>query len=262
MRPQSTVKIRIKDKIVGGPRPLICLPLMADDQALLLEQAKAIPTLRPDLIEWRVDALKSLSDMDAVRETLSALYARSRALPLLFTCRAPQEGGLQAMGPALRRQLYQLAITSGQVDLIDIELSSGADMIQELRSMCRSAGVKLVLSYHNFDYTPDSGALLQKLLEAEQTGADIAKIAVMPNDCHDVLTLLNVTCAARSKHLKIPLIAIAMGIDGIITRIAGGLFGSDITFASGTTATAPGQLPIDDLRKAWSVLPWQSEPSN
>ena len=261
MRPQSTVKIKIKDRLVGGPRPLICLPLMADTQAALLEQAQAMATLRPDLIEWRVDALQTLSDIAAVRETLSALYARSRALPLLFTCRALHEGGQQAMDPEARMALYQMAIASGQVDLIDIELSSGADMIQELRSMCRSAGVKLVLSYHNFDHTPDSDALLQKLLDAEKTGADIAKIAVMPRDCHDVLTLLNVTCAARKRHLKIPLIAISMGLEGIITRIAGGLFGSDITFASGTAATAPGQLPIEELRKAWSVLPWQGKPS-
>jgi len=256
MRPQSTVNITIKDKIIGGPLPLICLPLMADNQALLLEQAQAAPTLQPDLIEWRVDALDTLSDMVSVRETLSALHATCRSLPLLFTCRAPQEGGVRALAPEARLSLYQMAIASGQVDLIDVELSSGADMIQELRSMCRSAGVKLVLSYHNFDHTPDSDALLKTLQDAEQTGADIAKIAVMPNDCHDVLTLLNVTCTARSKYLKIPLIAIAMGDTGMITRIAGGLFGSDITFASGAASTAPGQLPIDDLRQAWSVLPW------
>jgi 3-dehydroquinate dehydratase-1 len=56
--------------------------------------------------------------------------------------------------------------------------------------------------------------------------------------------------------MKIPLIAISMGHEGVITRIAGGLFGSDITFASGTATTAPGQLSIMDLRKAWSVMSW------
>jgi len=261
MRPQSTVTINIKDRIIGGPLPLICLPLMASHQTALMEQAQAISSLQPDLIEWRVDALNTLSNVASVSETLSALHAISRSLPLLFTCRALQEGGLQAMDPETRVSLYQMAIASGQVDLIDIELSSGADMIQKLRALCRSAGVKLVLSYHNFDHTPDSETLLQKLLEAERSGADIAKIAVMPSDCHDVLTLLNVTCAARSRHLKIPLIAISMGAEGMITRIAGGLFGSDITFASGVATTAPGQLPVNDLRKVWSVLPWQGESS-
>lgn len=256
MRPQSTVSITIKNKIIGGPLPLICLPLMASDRTALREQAQTIATLRPDLVEWRVDALDTLSNQASVKEALSALYGRSQALPLLFTCRAPQEGGMQTMAPEDRLSLYQMAIASGQVDLIDVELSSGPDMIRELREMCRPAGVKLVLSYHNFERTPDRDALLKTLQKAEQWGADIAKIAVMPKNGQDVLTLLDATWAARNNMLKIPLIAIAMGETGMITRIAGGLFGSDITFASGAASTAPGQLPIDDLRQAWSVLTW------
>ncbi|MEE4113436.1 MAG: type I 3-dehydroquinate dehydratase [Desulfobacteraceae bacterium] len=255
MRPQSPVQIDIKGKCIGGPRPLICLPLLADTQVSLLEQAADIPTLRPDLIEWRVDALATLTDARSVARTLAALHAMSNAWPLLFTCRTPAEGGMQALSTATRVPLYQMAITSEKVDMIDIELSSGQHTIQALRSVCRPAGVKLILSYHDFEHTPDSNALVQKLLEAEQAGADIAKVAVMPRDTQDVLTLLNATHLAR-QQLKIPLIAISMGHMGVITRIAGGLFGSDITFASGTATTAPGQLPIMDLHKAWSVLSW------
>jgi len=255
MRPQSPVQIDIKGKRIGGPRPLICLPLLADTQASLLEQAVSIPALKPDLIEWRVDALDTLADTRSVAQTLAALHVMSKAWPLLFTCRIPAEGGMQTLSAAMRVPLYQMAITSGQVDMIDIELSSGHDTIQALRSVCRPAGVKLILSYHDFERTPDSDALLQKLQDAEQAGADIAKVAVMPRDSQDVLTVLNVTHLAR-QQLKIPLIAISMGHEGVITRIAGGLFGSDITFASGTATSAPGQLSITNLRKAWSVLSW------
>ena len=46
----------------------------------------------------------------------------------------------------------------------------------------------------------------------------------------------------------------AMGAVGGVTRIAGGLFGSDMTFAMGRDATAPGQLPIDRLRTAMAVV--------
>jgi 3-dehydroquinate dehydratase I len=255
MRPQSPVQIDIKGKRIGGARALICLPLLADTQASLIEQARTIPALQPDLIEWRVDALDTLADTRSVANTLAALHAMSKTWPLLFTCRLPAEGGGRAVSEATRMQLYQMAIASGQVDIIDIELSSGLDAIQGLRSMCQSAGVKLTLSYHDFERTPDSGALLQKLLDAEQAGADIAKVAVMPRDSQDVLTLLNATHLAR-QQMKIPLITISMGREGVITRIAGGLFGSDITFASGTVTTAPGQLSVGDLRKTWSVLSW------
>ena len=93
MRPQSPVQIDIKGKRIGGPRPLICLPLLADTQASLLEQAGAIQTLKPDLIEWRVDALDTLADTRSVAQTLAALHAMSKAWPLLFTCRIPPKGG-------------------------------------------------------------------------------------------------------------------------------------------------------------------------
>jgi 3-dehydroquinate dehydratase I len=49
-------------------------------------------------------------------------------------------------------------------------------------------------------------------------------------------------------------VTMAMGALGGISRIAGGLFGSDITFAMGEDASAPGQIPIDRLRQAMEVV--------
>lgn len=261
MRPQSPIKIDIKDKIIGGPRSLICLPLMAADHATLVDQARAATALDPDLIEWRVDAFTPLSQPDAVKDALAALHTTCRGLPLLFTCRSPLEGGGQQLSPEDRLALYRMAISSGQADLIDIELSSGDEMVQTLRRLCRRAGVKLMLSYHNFEGTPDGETLLRLFREAEKAGADIAKIAVMPQESLDVLTLLTAACKARRHYLKIPLVAISMGREGAVSRVAGGLFGSDMTFASGAATSAPGQLPIEDLKKIWSVLPWHGEGS-
>ena len=85
-------------------------------------------------------------------------------------------------------------------------------------------------------------------------GADIAKVAVMPKNYKDVLILLNATLKARTEHLEIPIITMSMGPEGGVTRLAGGLFGSDLTFAIGKEASAPGQIPIGDLRQAMSVL--------
>jgi 3-dehydroquinate dehydratase-1 len=85
-------------------------------------------------------------------------------------------------------------------------------------------------------------------------GADIAKVAVMPKDYADVLTLLSATLKARKGAVKVPIVTMSMGSEGGITRLAGGLFGSDITFAIGKESSAPGQIPIGDLRKAMAVL--------
>jgi 3-dehydroquinate dehydratase-1 len=112
------------------------------------------------------------------------------------------------------------------------------------------------LSYHNFDETPDEAFILDRLVTAGKLGADVAKVAVMPKSYKDVLTLLSATYTARTERLDIPIITMSMGAEGGITRIAGGLFGSDLTFALGKASSAPGQIPIDDLRKAWTALPF------
>ena len=259
MRPQSEIQITIHGRVIGGPRPQICVPLMAASREALLEQADTVDQLQPDLIEWRVDALEELADLGAVRQTLAALRAGRPALPLLFTCRAGEEGGVQTIAPGHRRDLYLMAISTGLADLIDIELASDPLTIRTLQKQAAAAGVRLILSFHDFGRTPDRGVLVRKLREAERAGADIAKIAVMPSTCRDLLTLLDAACEARRRFLKIPLIAIAMGEGGLLSRIAGGLFGSDIVFASGGIATAPGQIAIQDLRKVWSVLSWPEE---
>ena len=78
----------------------------------------------------------------------------------------------------------------------------------------------------------------------------------MPKNYGDVLVLLGATYKARVEILDIPIITMSMGGEGAITRIAGGLFGSDLTFAIGKASSAPGQIPIGEIRKAWEVLPY------
>jgi len=92
-----------------------------------------------------------------------------------------------------------------------------------------------------------------KFLHAEQLGADVAKLAVMPRDLDDVLTLL---CATReaSKKLRIPLISMSMGPYGAMTRLFGWTFGSALTFAVGASSSAPGQVPIEDLNTVLHIL--------
>jgi 3-dehydroquinate dehydratase-1 len=91
-------------------------------------------------------------------------------------------------------------------------------------------------------------------LQAQDMGADIAKLAVMPKNYTDVLTLLGATLRARTGAVKVPIVTMSMGPEGGVTRLAGGLFGSDITFAIGKEASAPGQIPIGALRQAMAVL--------
>ena len=58
----------------------------------------------------------------------------------------------------------------------------------------------------------------------------------------------------RRQGLITTLAIMAMGALGSLTRVAGFLYGSDMAFAVGKEASAPGQIPIADARKLTQML--------
>ena len=132
-------------------------------------------------------------------------------------------------------------------------MSNDPAHIAQVREAARANDIKLILSFHNFSFTPGLETLDQRFLQADQLGADIAKVAVMPRSLEDVLTLLSATLSASQK-LRIPLISMSMGPYGSLTRLFGWTFGSALTFAVGASSSAPGQVPIDDLNTVLAIL--------
>lgn len=253
MRRESRVQVRVRGITIGGKKPLVCLPLMAATRRQLLEQAATLLGLAPDIVEWRADAYPGISGWE-VATLLPELRRTLGGRPLLFTCRLESEGGLQAMTLERRLEVIESALSTGDIDLVDLELSNGQGIIDRIREGAGRAGCPLILSSHDFQTTPPSDQLLATLAAAQAAGADIAKLAVMPKKSSDVLNLLTACDLARQGAVDIPLIAISMGEVGMISRIAGPLFGSDITFAAGIEASAPGQLPIAELRRAMKTV--------
>jgi len=254
MRLQSDTKIAIRNKVIGGPDYLICVPLLAVEKSDLFKEAAAIKRLDPDLLEWRIDAYAHVQDIDDSLDTLAELRKQVHDTPLIFTCRIHSEGGLNKLTRDQRKCLLTETIKTGNLDIVDMELCNDADFIQSILETAKKYGVRVILSYHNFETTPGETFILETLLKAQDLGANIAKVAVMPKKYQDVLKLLNATLKAREQGLKIPAITISMGPHGRLSRIAGGLFGSDITFACGNSPSAPGQIPIEDLRQAMAAL--------
>ena len=240
--------------LAGGRLPAICAPLVARTHGELVAEAAAVAAKQPDLLEWRVDFFGAIGESAQVIETAAAIRQAAGGIPLLFTRRSSREGGEPiALAEPQVVALYRAVCASGQIDFIDYEVGNDAAHVREVREASRAAGVQLVLSFHDFAATPSQSALQQCFARAEQLGADIAKVAVMPRDMQDVLTLLAATLDA-SRTLRIPVISMAMGGAGAVTRLAGGLFGSDLCFAVGQRASAPGQWPIEELEAALSLL--------
>lgn len=239
--------------MAGGKLPLICTPLVGRTRAEVLAEVAAVLPKAPDLLEWRVDFFAALGDAQAVVDTALAIRAAAGTTPVLFTRRSAREGGQPStVAEADVVRVHEAVCDARCVEMVDWEMSSDAADFARMRAATRANEMLLVASYHNFQATPDAAWLTAKFAEAERRGADVAKVAVMPHGPQDVLTLLAATHAA-SQTVALPLISMAMGAYGSLSRMVGWAFGSTVTFAVGKGSSAPGQVPIEDLRTVLQV---------
>ncbi len=244
-------RIKIRGQILPADRlPLVCTPLVAHTQEALIAEAARVAAKRPDILEWRIDHFGALGDTAAVIATARAIRLSTGDLPLIITRRAAHEGG-QTIDLDDRQvvALYQALCAAKAADFLDYELSNPAEGFRQIREACDAHGLQLIGSYHNFEQTPDRETLQALFERAAEAGADIAKVAVMPQSLHDVTRLLDATLEA-SRTPGIPVISMSMGGLGAMTRTHGWLFGSQLTFAVGERSSAPGQIAIEDVREA------------
>ncbi|WPC65279.1 type I 3-dehydroquinate dehydratase [Rhodoferax ferrireducens] len=252
---QSSKPIELHGRpIAGGKLPLICVPLVGHTLDEVMAELAIVLPKKPDVLEWRVDFFEPIGDVAAVIAAAKAIKSKAGDIPLLFTRRSVMEGGEKiALNEDQVIALYGAVCESKAIDLIDYEMANETANIAQVRAAAKSNDIKLVLSFHNFSSTPGLEALASKFLLADQLGADIAKVAVMPRDPNDVLILLAATQQASQK-LRIPLISMSMGPYGSLTRLFGWAFGSALTFAVGARSSAPGQVPIEDLNTVLGIL--------
>lgn len=248
-------RITVNGKPIGGGKvPVICTPLVGRTPEAVLDEAATVLPKAPDVIEWRVDFFEGIGDIGLVVETGRALRKAVGTTPVIFTRRSTLEGGERIpVGEAQVLDLYDAVCASRTIDLIDYELANEPAHRIRVREAARRHGVALILSYHNFQSTPDHATLVGKFRAAAQEGAEVAKVAVMPKGPEDVLTLLGATLEA-SRTLDVPLISMSMGPFGSVSRMVGGVFGSALTFAVGKSSSAPGQVPIEALRSVLAVV--------
>jgi 3-dehydroquinate dehydratase I len=177
-----------------------------------------------DMAELRID-LAGFS-ADKVR-----LFIKKLGKPVLATCRH-DISGLQA-----QKTLLEAAAEAGAA-YMDLEIELPAEQMQHLASVAKKHGCKLIVSFHDYKATPATGELNSIIEACFSKGADIAKIAAMANTAADAARLMSLYATGK------PIIALGMGKQGAITRVAAPLLGAEFTFgsASAQLATAPGQL--------------------
>lgn len=254
-----TKPIQIKNLTLGSGIPKVCVPLTGTTDEELFAQAEAAVNAGADLVEWRADFYEALSEQEKISEALLGLSDILCQIPLLFTIRTKEEGGNRQISLEDYVNYNLAAANTKKADLIDVEVFGHEEEKKALIAALHAAGAKVIASSHDFDKTDDRDALLSRFQVMDTTGADILKMAVMPEEFDDVAAIMQVTSTMSREYTDRPLVSMAMGSLGSISRIAGENFGSCITFGTVGAASAPGQFPIKELRMMMEALHAKSE---
>src|SRR5699024_10354167 len=173
--------------------PHICTPLTGKTAVELLEQLENILVKKPDMIEWRADFFELLHDFEDVVDFIEQVKDKT-AIPLLFTIRSIHEGGeVITLTEADKVALISHVCAQTAFEFVDYETSNERKYVEQIREAAHKNEKELILSYHNFTETPDNDELLERAQLAEEIGANVVKLAVMPKSKEDVFRLLDVT---------------------------------------------------------------------
>jgi len=183
-----------------------------------------------DYLELRLDVIKDITS-DKAKDIINSVKKITKT-PIILTNRTKNEGG--AFENSEEERIQILSDNAHLVEITDIELNTD----EYLRQKVIDNANKTIISYHNFDETPDIN-FLQKIIDESFKIGDIPKIAVKPNDMKDTYTVLKLLMENKG------IIAISMDELGTYTRIIGPVMGAPVTYASIINQSAPGQLDIN-----------------
>lgn len=252
--PSQVRPLQVGNLTIQQGKPAIIVSTTGNDEESALKLARqAAQTPQVQVVELRVDKLDFATHVDKVTQLGQAMRRELKGKPLLLTLRTKEEGGSLSPDDASYIALYQQWLEAGFADLIDIEMRIGAQAVDQLVAQAHQHHIAVILSYHDFQATPDNADMLRRLSWQAAHGADILKIAVMPKTPQDVSRLTDVTWQMRQRSDK-PLLTMAMGGLGAVTRVSGEVFGSNLTFGTLGEASAPGQLDVQALDQALTTL--------
>lgn len=234
---------------IGSGIPKICVSLMGSTKDEIIENAKVCAEKQPDLIEWRADFFQLVNDFDAVKDVLEAISPIIGDIPLIFTLRTTSEGGNQSISLKDYISLHLFVSEMPYVHMVDIEYYMQPARMKELMTQIKRNRKIVIASHHCITLTPPYSKMIKILEEMELAGADITKLAVMPQRESDVNNLMLTVNEGTCGRLSQPIIAMAMGPRGVVSRISGEVYGSSVTFGCIGEPSAPGQLSIDILRE-------------
>ncbi|GAY72228.1 type I 3-dehydroquinate dehydratase [Lentilactobacillus kosonis] len=249
----TTNPIKIKNITLGEGRPKVAVPITGKTETDILEQSQTIVAKHPDIVEWRIDFFKEVTDVKRLQSVGEKLVRILNGIALLVTFRTRTEGGELPLTDERYFDICLELAKSKFADAVDVEMFHDPQAVMAVVTEIHQHDKIVVMSNHDFEQTPVEAEIISRLATMQKLGADVLKIAVMPTNVDDVLTLLAATDHAQAA-LNQPIVTMAMGDLGKISRISGELFGSALSFTTVGEASAPGQMSIDEVRKSLNDL--------
>jgi len=183
-------------------------------------------------VEFRIDFLKDLSKLDKLKTTKKSI----------FTNRIKKEWWNFAWTEKESLEIAKKSLELG-ADLVDLELS----VIEKLKDIDVDTN-KLIVSYHNFDKTPELEDLKQILERMKKFNPKVYKIAVFPQNKNDVETIYKLTDYFKENYIWKEFIFISMWELGMETRVKVPQQWWLLSFASfWKNISAPGQIDFETL---------------
>ena len=252
-RPLRTVKIR--DVVIGEGRVKTIVPITGTTADGAIAQARVIGgSAQTDVVEFRVDFLDIALDAGKLAALGPKVAAQLNGKPLIVTFRTKAEGGNKTIADADYGALYKTLLKAQFADLIDVEMFRSEAVVRRLVAGAHQVGAFIVMSNHDFSGTPPAAELLARLRRQQELGADVLKLAMMPRDPSDVLELLRATWEMASRYAERPMMTMSMGGTGVVSRLAGEIFGSAMCFGMIGRASAPGQVEVDRLADVLDIV--------
>lgn len=242
----------VRNISVGNNKTHVCVPVTEKSDLDIIEKIKSLQKKPIDLIELRIDCFGKVRDLDALIN-LSNNIKVINDLPIIFTLRTANEGGNLDLDDKEYEKVYEAALATDTYDIFDIELSINDSVIIDLVTKIHGANKKVIMSSHEFNRTPSINTMNMRFMKMDSFNADILKIAVTPSNYLDVLKVMEFTNDCKERF-NVPVVVIAMGELGILSRLTGEMFGSALTFAKVDAGSAPGQVDLEDLNLVMDIF--------
>ena len=226
----------------------LCVAIQADSPAELLDRAQAA-LADSRFMEFRLDSLaKPAAALAKVKEFL----AEHRDVTAIATCRRKSFGG-HFVRSSTDELAVLLAAAEAGCQIVDLEVESAEETkpaaLAKFRNGLRAAGAALLISFHDFAQTK---GLDKAAARIEAFQPDFVKVVSTAKTLADNLAVLRLI---EERSLSAQVVGIAMGEEGLVSRVLGPRAGAAFTFASHSAGaeTAPGQVTARALRELYRI---------